>query len=188
MTRYYLNNFADGFRQDAYDLFVGNHLVDPAKESPFARASGRLWYLSVLLLALIMLFMVMFFPSSMRRREGGKEIERKREREIGRKEKETETREDEEEEKKPVYLLSTYFSCSRGELQLEADVHLVLDRVSVRGVEVPAEERHKARQPPPPPSPPHYHRLGLRRNLYSDCVFILFTFTKYKNTVVSPYR
>jgi len=64
LTRYYLNNFADGFRQDAYDLFVGNWLVDPAKESPFARASGRLWYLSVLLLALIMLFMVMFFPSN----------------------------------------------------------------------------------------------------------------------------
>ncbi len=63
LTRYYLNNFADGARQDAYDLFVGNWLVDPAKRSPFAGASSRLLYVGVLLLALIMLFMVMFFPA-----------------------------------------------------------------------------------------------------------------------------
>ena len=27
VTRYYYNNFVDGFRQDAMDLFLGNHVV-----------------------------------------------------------------------------------------------------------------------------------------------------------------
>ena len=27
VTRYYYNNFVDGFRQDAMDLFLGNHIV-----------------------------------------------------------------------------------------------------------------------------------------------------------------
>uniref|UniRef100_K3WWY9 SAC domain-containing protein n=1 Tax=Globisporangium ultimum (strain ATCC 200006 / CBS 805.95 / DAOM BR144) TaxID=431595 RepID=K3WWY9_GLOUD len=35
VTRYYLNNFADGVRQDAYDLLVGNFLPDKRDESPF---------------------------------------------------------------------------------------------------------------------------------------------------------
>lgn len=34
-SRYYLNNFSDGARQDAFDLFLGNYHVDPAR-SPFA--------------------------------------------------------------------------------------------------------------------------------------------------------
>ena len=29
MIRYYKNNFADGFRQDAIDLFLGNYHIDP---------------------------------------------------------------------------------------------------------------------------------------------------------------
>eukprot|EP00794_Sanderia_malayensis_P018849 gene18849-20747_t len=34
--RYYKNNFSDGFRQDAIDLFLGNYVVNPGrKESPF---------------------------------------------------------------------------------------------------------------------------------------------------------
>ena len=28
-TRYYKNNLTDGFRQDAFDLFLGNYVVDP---------------------------------------------------------------------------------------------------------------------------------------------------------------
>lgn len=35
LTRYYLNNFADGVRQDAYDLLVGNFVPDKRDESPF---------------------------------------------------------------------------------------------------------------------------------------------------------
>lgn len=35
VTRYYLNNFADGVRQDAYDLLVGNFVPDKRDESPF---------------------------------------------------------------------------------------------------------------------------------------------------------
>lgn len=29
VTRYFKNNFADGYRQDAIDLFLGNFKVDP---------------------------------------------------------------------------------------------------------------------------------------------------------------
>ncbi|KAH6564773.1 hypothetical protein BASA60_010156 [Batrachochytrium salamandrivorans] len=35
IIRYVKNNFLDGFRQDSFDLFLGNYRVDPAKISPF---------------------------------------------------------------------------------------------------------------------------------------------------------
>lgn len=35
VTRYYLNNFSDGVRQDACDLLVGNYVPDKRDESPF---------------------------------------------------------------------------------------------------------------------------------------------------------
>ncbi|KAF0709144.1 hypothetical protein As57867_006061, partial [Aphanomyces stellatus] len=35
VTRYYLNNFSDGIRQDAFDLFVGNFTADRRTDSPF---------------------------------------------------------------------------------------------------------------------------------------------------------
>eukprot|EP01094_Clydonella_sp_ATCC50884_P017207 TRINITY_DN2953_c0_g1_i1.p1 TRINITY_DN2953_c0_g1~~TRINITY_DN2953_c0_g1_i1.p1 ORF type:complete len:582 (+),score=174.38 TRINITY_DN2953_c0_g1_i1:28-1746(+) len=35
LVRYYVNNFADGFRQDSFDLFLGNYTVNP-EVSPFA--------------------------------------------------------------------------------------------------------------------------------------------------------
>ncbi|CAK4075398.1 unnamed protein product [Aphanomyces euteiches] len=35
VTRYYLNNFCDGIRQDALDLFVGNYVIDRRTVSPF---------------------------------------------------------------------------------------------------------------------------------------------------------
>jgi len=39
MRRYYLNNFCDGFRQDCYDLFLGNYIVNPYSPSPFTAAT-----------------------------------------------------------------------------------------------------------------------------------------------------
>ncbi len=35
VTRYYLNNFTDGIRQDAYDLLVANYVPDRRDDSPF---------------------------------------------------------------------------------------------------------------------------------------------------------
>ncbi|KAL0591451.1 hypothetical protein ABG067_001049 [Albugo candida] len=35
ITRYYLNNFVDGIRQDSYDLIVANYVPDKREESPF---------------------------------------------------------------------------------------------------------------------------------------------------------
>ncbi|KAG4302650.1 hypothetical protein PCK1_001005 [Pneumocystis canis] len=35
ITRYFLNNFTDGSRQDAYDLFLGNYLPYQTTKSPF---------------------------------------------------------------------------------------------------------------------------------------------------------
>ncbi|KAI9905615.1 hypothetical protein PsorP6_013446 [Peronosclerospora sorghi] len=35
LTRYYLNNYSDGIRQDAFDLLVGNFTPDKRDESPF---------------------------------------------------------------------------------------------------------------------------------------------------------
>jgi hypothetical protein len=36
VTRYCLNNFSDGVRQDSYDLLVGNYVPDKRDESPFS--------------------------------------------------------------------------------------------------------------------------------------------------------
>lgn len=36
VTRYYLNNFSDGIRQDSFDLLVGNFTPDKRDESPFS--------------------------------------------------------------------------------------------------------------------------------------------------------
>lgn len=35
LTRYYLNNFSDGFRQDAFDLFLGNYVPAVSEGTPF---------------------------------------------------------------------------------------------------------------------------------------------------------
>eukprot|EP00026_Physarum_polycephalum_P003796 Phypoly_transcript_03810.p1 GENE.Phypoly_transcript_03810~~Phypoly_transcript_03810.p1 ORF type:complete len:581 (+),score=100.19 Phypoly_transcript_03810:559-2301(+) len=37
ITRYYLNNFTDGFRQDAFDLFLGNYVPVPTDRTPFKK-------------------------------------------------------------------------------------------------------------------------------------------------------
>eukprot|EP01112_Ceratiomyxa_fruticulosa_P005935 TRINITY_DN1673_c0_g1_i3.p1 TRINITY_DN1673_c0_g1~~TRINITY_DN1673_c0_g1_i3.p1 ORF type:complete len:462 (+),score=61.30 TRINITY_DN1673_c0_g1_i3:384-1769(+) len=58
-VRYYLNNFVDGFRQDAFDLFVGNYRVDLSSPSPFTKSNSfHVYYLSVVIfivLAVILL-------------------------------------------------------------------------------------------------------------------------------------
>ena len=45
--RYYLNNFQDGYRQDSYDLFLGNYSVDADAPSPYAHTERSLMVFSV---------------------------------------------------------------------------------------------------------------------------------------------
>jgi hypothetical protein len=37
LTRYYINNFTDGFRQDAFDLFLGNYVPTATDRTPFKK-------------------------------------------------------------------------------------------------------------------------------------------------------
>ena len=70
-VRYFYNNFNDGFRQDAFDLFVGNYQVRPAEgsvanPSPF---DTRLSYTQILapgalIVLLSLLFMTLILPST----------------------------------------------------------------------------------------------------------------------------
>jgi len=56
LTRYYLNNFVDGWRQDSIDLVLGNYVPSLSKPSPFLNASkgaSRLLILVMFLLALM---------------------------------------------------------------------------------------------------------------------------------------
>ena len=56
--RYLKNNFTDGSRQDAYDLFVGNFEVKAGLSSPFRLERG--WRVKVMpYVALFALFMVL---------------------------------------------------------------------------------------------------------------------------------
>eukprot|EP00753_Platysulcus_tardus_P014954 PLAT4673.1.p2 GENE.PLAT4673.1~~PLAT4673.1.p2 ORF type:complete len:600 (-),score=342.66 PLAT4673.1:97-1872(-) len=41
LMRYYLNNFEDGFHQDAYDLFTGAYTVTPGGSSPFTKPDSN---------------------------------------------------------------------------------------------------------------------------------------------------
>jgi len=70
LIRYYKNNFADGFRQDSLDLFVGNHCVAPTEgvthESPLAPLKPDQRYLALpiaLALSLAMLTLSLFVPA-----------------------------------------------------------------------------------------------------------------------------
>lgn len=62
LIRYYKNNFADGFRQDSLDLFVGNHTVSPTEgvthESPLAPLKPDQRYLAAPLALALCLAMV----------------------------------------------------------------------------------------------------------------------------------
>ena len=72
MIRYYKNNFADGFRQDSLDLFVGNHMVSPTEgvthESPLAPLKPDQRYLALpiaLALSLAMLTLSLIVPAEL---------------------------------------------------------------------------------------------------------------------------
>jgi hypothetical protein len=64
-TRYYLNNFKDGFRQDAYDLFLGNYVVGQSSRSPFAhnyRPVATTLFVIALLIGAVMLLASVLAP------------------------------------------------------------------------------------------------------------------------------
>jgi len=72
LIRYYKNNFADGFRQDSLDLFVGNHTVSPTEgvthESPLAPLQPDQRYMAAplaLLLCLAMLTLSLAVPAEL---------------------------------------------------------------------------------------------------------------------------
>lgn len=72
LVRYYKNNFADGFRQDSLDLFVGNHSVSPTEgvthESPLAPLKPDQRYLAAplaLALCLAMLTLSLVVPAEL---------------------------------------------------------------------------------------------------------------------------
>uniref|UniRef100_A0A7S3G9Q0 SAC domain-containing protein n=2 Tax=Palpitomonas bilix TaxID=652834 RepID=A0A7S3G9Q0_9EUKA len=58
VTRYVLNNFYDGQRQDMYDLFLGNYVVPDQSSSPFSPVGGpqmlMMWFAAVLGLSLLL--------------------------------------------------------------------------------------------------------------------------------------
>jgi hypothetical protein len=54
ITRYYLNNFRDGFRQDSMDLVLGNYTVNRKQMSPFAaRAETALMWIGLMVFGLL---------------------------------------------------------------------------------------------------------------------------------------
>ncbi len=50
LQRYYLNNFQDGHKQDALDLFHGRYVPDKTQPSPFKAAAAKRTSLSTTLL------------------------------------------------------------------------------------------------------------------------------------------
>jgi len=64
VTRYCLNNFYDGYRQDCYDLFLGNYTVDPNMASPFRhlKIARRTLYTAAVFIGTLMLITYVFFP------------------------------------------------------------------------------------------------------------------------------
>jgi len=64
MMRYYLNNFQDGYVQDALDLFVGNYTVEVDAPSPFLRSTWKTLfpYLVILMIGAFMLLSSVFAP------------------------------------------------------------------------------------------------------------------------------
>ena len=73
MLRYFKNNFADGFRQDSLDLFVGNYKVSPTEgvthESPLALTSSldqkHLAYPVALVLSVSMFILSLLVPAEL---------------------------------------------------------------------------------------------------------------------------
>lgn len=72
LIRYFKNNFADGFRQDSLDLFVGNYIVSPTEgvthESPVINNRQDQRYLAypiALALSLAMFTLSLMVPSEL---------------------------------------------------------------------------------------------------------------------------
>jgi len=66
LMRYYKNNFADGFRQDAIDLFLGNHVVtDGGRIAKKEKSLLHLGVPVVLCIAVAMLPMTVLLPSEL---------------------------------------------------------------------------------------------------------------------------
>lgn len=69
LIRYYLNNLADGERQDGIDLFLGNYVVDDNEgcSSPSPLLTHHSWryyaFPSVLLFAMVMFIFTMTYPA-----------------------------------------------------------------------------------------------------------------------------
>ncbi|KAH8345413.1 hypothetical protein KR067_012174 [Drosophila pandora] len=67
--RYYLNNFADGQRQDGIDLFLGKYLINDneGRAVPSPLESKRGWrffaFPSVLIMAVTMFMVTMVYPA-----------------------------------------------------------------------------------------------------------------------------
>jgi len=61
LTRYVLNNFYDGFRQDSLDLFLGNYAIDPQNPSPFQKGDKYLLY-GILAVAFILFVISLMIP------------------------------------------------------------------------------------------------------------------------------
>eukprot|EP01102_Stenamoeba_stenopodia_P007643 TRINITY_DN2153_c0_g1_i2.p1 TRINITY_DN2153_c0_g1~~TRINITY_DN2153_c0_g1_i2.p1 ORF type:complete len:604 (+),score=92.33 TRINITY_DN2153_c0_g1_i2:33-1814(+) len=62
VTRYYLNNFKDGTRQDGFELFLGNHIVDASSPSPFIyQPKDSHQRLMVIGIVFAMMFVTTFF-------------------------------------------------------------------------------------------------------------------------------
>jgi hypothetical protein len=56
LMRYILNNFKDGVKQDAFNLFLGVYRVDPKAKSPFAADKGREQIINFFLVLFVLLF------------------------------------------------------------------------------------------------------------------------------------
>ncbi|EGG21606.1 putative phosphoinositide phosphatase [Cavenderia fasciculata] len=64
VIRYYLNNFVDGFRQDAFDLFTGAYQINPEKLKNPKHSTPLVWVFLLLFFALVVyLFMIPTFSS-----------------------------------------------------------------------------------------------------------------------------
>jgi hypothetical protein len=59
VMRYYYNNFTDGFRQDAFDLFVGNYLPLSSEKTPFRAATIDLVRIVLVVLAVFIVGLVL---------------------------------------------------------------------------------------------------------------------------------
>ncbi|KAL6058900.1 Phosphatidylinositide phosphatase SAC1 [Balamuthia mandrillaris] len=63
VTRYFLNNFKDGFRQDSFDLFLGNYIVDEQSAITTSPFNNYRPVLTIICMIAILIGAVMFLAS-----------------------------------------------------------------------------------------------------------------------------